>query len=184
MPCHHLLLRVSPLLALLLAACATEAPPDSTAAVAAPPVPAALNVGTGVTHLRTVAARGVQIYECRAVHVGAAPQWVFVAPDAQLFDGRGAWIGTHGAGTQWTAADGSAVVGRVTARAEAPDAGAIAWLLLATTHRGPRGAFSDVTAIQRVATRGGLAPLHGCNAGALGRRVEVPYTADYRLFGI
>ena len=48
----------------------------------------------GETVLMTVAAHGVQIHECRAVP-GAAPAWIFVAPEADLFDGDGRRIGRH-----------------------------------------------------------------------------------------
>ena len=65
-------------------------------------------------HAFTLAARGVQIYECRA---GA---WAFVAPEAELFDADGRSAGSHGAGPFWQARDGSRIVGAVKRRAEAP----------------------------------------------------------------
>src|ERR1700731_3244825 len=41
-------------------------------------------------------ARGVQIYECRASKDNPARfEWVFVAPEAELFDSTGKKIGTH-----------------------------------------------------------------------------------------
>jgi hypothetical protein len=73
-------------------------------------------------------------------------------------------------------------VGTVKARADAPTAGTIPWLLLATKSTGPEGAFSRITYIQRVNTTGGAAPTAACAEGLLGRTVRVPYTADYRLF--
>ena len=73
---------------------------------------------------QVVPAKGVQIYECRDA------KWVFVAPEADLFDRYGRKIGTHYAGPVWEAADGSKVLGAVKARADAPQAGAIPWLLL------------------------------------------------------
>jgi hypothetical protein len=118
-----------------------------------------------------VPARGVQIYECRA------GQWAFVAPDADLFDANGKRIGRHYAGPHWEAADGSKVVGATKARADAPAANAVPWLLLSTKSVGPEGAFSKVTSIQRVATTGGLAPKSAC--AQAGERVRIDYTADY-----
>ena len=70
----------------------------------------------------------------------------------------------------------------MTARADAPQPGAIPWLLLATESVGPAGAYARVTSIQRVNTAGGVAPSAACGTAELGRQARVPYTADYRLF--
>lgn len=158
-----------------LAACAAgPAPADA--------VPANLNPGAQTRALATVAATGVQIYECRAEAGASAPSWAFVAPEAELFDRQGRSIGTHGAGPFWMGHDGSRVVGSVSARADAPTAGSIPWLLLATRSTGGAGVFSPVTHIQRTHTEGGAAPAGGCEARTLGQRLRVPYRADYRLF--
>jgi hypothetical protein len=125
----------------------------------------------------------VQVYECRAAGAGAPPGWVFVAPEAELFDVRDRRVGEHGAGPFWAAADGSRIVGTVVARADAPKAGAIPWLLLRTRSSGGGGRFSAVSHVQRIHTEGGAAPARGCDAAAhLGRQARVPYRADYRLF--
>lgn len=158
------------LLPLLLAACA----------VAPVAVPEALAPGRDEQFALTVAARGVQVYECRPGAAGGAPAWAFVAPDAELLDAQGRQVGTHGAGPHWLAADGSRLHGTVKARADAPRGDAIPWLLLATTASGPQGAFSGVTSIQRIHTTGGLAPAGACDV--LGKQARIPYTADYRLF--
>jgi hypothetical protein len=160
------------LLPSLLAACA---------GVSTATVPAALQPATGERLLMTVAARGVQIYECRSA-AGAAPAWTLLAPEADLFDAAGQRIGSHGAGPHWVAHDGSRLVGSLKARADAPTPTAIAWLLLNARDVGPAGRFSGVTSIQRVNTAGGNAPLAGCDGASLGRSVRIPYTADYRLF--
>jgi hypothetical protein len=170
MPLHRI---TAGLLPALLAACA---------GLSAPAVPPALQPAGGERLLMTVAARGVQIYECRSA-AGASPAWTLLAPDAELFDAAGQRIGSHGAGPHWLARDGSRLVGSVKARAEAPSAQAIPWLLLSAQDVGPAGRFSGVTSIQRVNTAGGNAPLAGCDAASLGRSVRIPYTADYRLFG-
>jgi hypothetical protein len=147
-----------------------------------PPVPESLAPGADQVLAMTVPARGVQVYACRVRPDGKGHAWAFVAPEAKLLDADGRPIGSHGAGPTWQAADGSRVVGSVKARADAPAAGTIPWLLLATESNGPDGAFSRVTSIQRVNTAGGAAPTTTCNDGLLGRTVRVPYTADYRLF--
>ncbi|HEY0818021.1 MAG TPA: DUF3455 domain-containing protein [Rhizobacter sp.] len=130
-----------------------------------------------------VAARGVQVYECRADKAAATgAQWVFVAPQAELFDSQGKPSGTHYAGPHWEAADGSRIVGKVEARAEAPEAGAIPWLLLSARSVGGTGRYASVTSIQRVNTTGGLAPSQRCDKGMVGKTDKVPYTADYLLY--
>jgi hypothetical protein len=162
--------------AALLAACAGAPRPAVPAAIAAAP---------GLALEMTIAATGVQIYECRAAagQGGSPPRWIFVAPEARLFDAVGRQLGTHGAGPHWTLADGARVVGRVKARADAPNADAIPWLLLDAQPEGGPHRLSGITHIQRIHTRGGLAPSDGCTAARLGQQVRVPYTADYVFYG-
>src|SRR5207253_551150 len=107
-----------------------------------------------------VPGKGVQVYECRAK--GDGHEWAFVAPEAELFDDQGKPLGRHGAGPVWEAADGSRLVGTVSVKADAPSAGNIPWLLLATRNEGREGRFSGVTQIQRVNTMGGTAPAAPC----------------------
>lgn len=171
--------------AALLAACAgTPVPMNVPPAIAtAPHQPLAMSV----------AARGVQIYECRAAAPAAAPdapaaklEWAFVAPEAELLDADGHTIGRHGAGPHWTFEDGTRITGRVTGRADAPQAGAIPWLRLesrTTPPNGPLNPMSDLRSIQRVNTTGGKAPAEACRPEDAGSRVRVPYTADYLFYG-
>jgi hypothetical protein len=91
-------------------------------------------------------AKGVQIYGMPR-QGGRCARVTFVAPDAQLFNQKGQSVGHHGAGPYWQAMDGSRVVASVKARADAPVAGAIPWLLLTAKSTGPSGAFSQVTSI-------------------------------------
>jgi hypothetical protein len=128
----------------------------------------------------TLAARGVQVYECRSAAAGAAPAWTFVEPQAELFDEQGQRAGEHGAGPAWRAVDGSRVVGAVTRRLDAPTPDAVAWLLLSARADETPGRFAGVGAIQRINTRGGRAPAGACET--VGRVLRVPYTADYRFF--
>jgi hypothetical protein len=164
--------------AILGAGCATTVPVAE--------VPGALAPAASHRLATTVAARGVQVYECRAVDAtpGAAAQWSFVGPEATLFDGKGRRVGHHGGGPHWTATDGSRVIGRgVAARVDAPRAGAIPWLLVNTETLGKPGAFGDVAGVQRIHTEGGVAPpAADCNPATVGRAARVPYSADYRFF--
>lgn len=166
---------ISRLLPLLLAACASTPP-------APPSAPAALQPGHDESLALTVAAAGVQIYECRAGKGGAGYEWAFVAPEADLFDASGKKIGRHYAGPHWEAADGSKIVGALKERADAAAANAIPWLLLATKSVGPKGSFTNVASIQRVNTAGGIAPSEGCSQANAGKAARVNYTADYYFF--
>ena len=147
-------------------------------------VPEALKPAAHETFAQAVPARGVQIYECRVRKDGTGFEWAFVAPDAELFDSASRSIGHHGAGPFWQSKDGSRVVGTLKARADAPAANAIPWLLLATKSTGPAGAFSGITSIQRVNTAGGIAPTAACTDGLKGTTVRVPYTADYLFYTV
>lgn len=137
-------------------------------------VPDSLKPAAGESLALVVPAQGDQIYECRA------GKWAFVAPEAELFNRAGKKIGRHYAGPHWESLDGSRIVGAVKARADAPRAGDIPWLLLSAKSVGAEGAFSKVTSIQRVTTLGGSAPIEPCSQD--GRRVRVPYTADYYFY--
>jgi hypothetical protein len=138
-------------------------------------VPENLRPAANQSLKRIIAAKGVQIYECRE------GRWLFVAPEADLFDQQGNLIGKHYAGPHWeSTGDGSKVVGKLTSRADAPVAGAIPWLLLSTKSVGGQGYFSDVSSIQRVATHGGVAPAGDC--AKTGAQARVEYTADYYFY--
>lgn len=161
-----------PLLAVALGACA---PGANVPPMLAPAPSEALSM--------IVAAEGVQVYECRARKDAAGQyEWAFVGPEADLRDTRGKRIGHHGPGPYWQALDGSKVVGTVKARSDAPVAGAIPWLLLATVPVGPEGRFSRVQSIQRVNTVGGAAPAYGCTAANVGTSARVAYLADYYMY--
>jgi hypothetical protein len=159
---------------LLIAACASTLPVD---------VPANLKPDPNQALAMIVPARGVQIYECRARKApGTGHEWIFVAPEAELFAIGGDKIGRHGAGPHWQALDGSRIKGSVKARADAPRTGDIPWLLLSATSEGPTGAFSKITSIQRVNTVGGVAPASPCTNENAGNQVRIEYRADYYFF--
>lgn len=152
-----------------------------TACAHAPSVdwPAGLEPPAGESWLMTLSARGVQVYECRGNGAGGAWAWAFVAPQAELYDDARRRVGHHGAGPSWQADDGSRIEGSVRARADAPVADAIPWLLLDARSTGGAGRFSAVTRVRRVHTVGGLPPRGGCSADHAGATVRVPYAADY-----
>jgi len=126
-------------------------------------------------------ARGVQIYECAvAKDPPGRLEWIFKAPEAELFDTAGKRIGKHYAGPTWESEDGSRVVAAVKARDDAPQAGAIPWLLLGAKSNAGTGTFGRTTNIQRAGTAGGVAPAASC--GKAGEVARVPYTATYYFY--
>ena len=133
----------------------------------------------GSAPLLEVVADGVQIYTCEAK--GGVFQWTFTAPEANLFDKQGRHVGTHFAGPTWKIEDGSEVVGEVVAKSDAPEPGAIQWLLLrAKSHQGS-GALSTVAYIRRTETKGGLAPSTGCDASHKSQQARMRYSATYQF---
>jgi hypothetical protein len=169
-------------LACLMAAALAAAP-----AVGAQAGPAtisnALAVPDGNVLLFKTFATGTQIYTC-------APQpddpetfvWTFKAPEAELQNELGQRVGSHDAGPTWEGNDGSRVVGEVVARVDAPEPGAIPWLLLKARTTAGRGAFSTITYIQRLDTVGGVAPTGGCDHSTADAVREIPYTAVYAFY--
>ncbi len=152
------------------AALAREVPPDLM-----PPASAVL--------LFELGARGVQIYTCAAKQEDPATfVWTFKAPQAELFNDRNEVVGSHFAGPTWQAQDGSSVKGAVIARAAAPSKNSIPWLLLEAKSHAGGGAFSTITHIQRLDTKGGVAPSKGCDATHAGEEVRVPYKATYAFY--
>lgn len=145
--------------------------------------PDSLTPPAGSVLLFALGARGVQIYVCEADPDDAtAFVWTFTAPEAELLNARGEVVGSHFAGPTWQGQDGSAVVGAVLERADAPDAGAIPWLLLEAKDHAGGGAFSTITHIQRIDTVGGAAPTDGCDEAHAGEEVRAPYEASYAYF--
>jgi Protein of unknown function (DUF3455) len=173
------------LLAAVSCSASQAAPPAQQPTVAAPAaalatVPEGLAVPAGQNLAFSLAASGVQIYVCQAKDA-AEPSWQLQAPRAELFDPGQRSAGTHYAGPTWEALDGSKLVGSKLAAAT-PDASAIPWLLLqATSHEGA-GRMADITYVQRLSTRAGLAPSTGCDAGHAGETVEVAYSATYAFY--
>jgi Protein of unknown function (DUF3455) len=135
-----------------------------------------------VRHFKTWAT-GVQVYVCTAK--ADDPNefvWTFKAPEAELWNDQGEQVGTHYAGPTWESNDGSKVVAELVERANAPDPGAIPWLLLRSNSNAGAGAFTPVTYVQRLETVGGLAPVEGCDRSTAEVERDVEYTATYVFY--
>lgn len=128
-------------------------------------------------------ASGSQVYECTPKS-GGAYEWAFRAPEARLTSAGllGSELGKHYAGPMWEATDGSRVLGEVRERAPASEPGAIPWLLLSAKATFGKGVLTQTRSIQRVATKGGLAPTEPCTAANANQFARVPYTATYYFY--
>ncbi|GAB2826948.1 DUF3455 domain-containing protein [Lentzea nigeriaca] len=116
-------------------------------------------------------AKGVQTYTC------ATGAWKGLEPAATLADRLGRAVALHTRGPIWVSTvDGSAVEAAPVdgARNEVP--GAVPELLLKAKSTRGAGVFAGISYVQRLATRGGVAPAGGCTEGA---QTSVRYEALY-----
>lgn len=160
--------------AVLLSACSTTPMYSQDALPPTVQVPAGNTVS-----LQTVGAGDIT-YECRVKKDMAGQfEWVFVGPDAVLSDRSGKAIGKYfGPPATWASNDGSKVTATQLAVAPA-GAGNIPFQLVKANPATGSGAMTGVTYIQRVATKGGVAPATACGAGNVGTKEVVKYQADY-----
>jgi hypothetical protein len=149
--------------------------------LARPDVPAKIAAPANEEVVLMAHASGSQIYVCQA-DGDQKLAWTLKGPEADLSDAKGANIGKHFAGPTWKHADRSEVTGKAAAREDAPEPGAIPWLLVNVTGHTGTGVLARVTSIQRIHTKGGQAPATGCDDSHRGGEVKVPYTADYYFF--
>jgi hypothetical protein len=121
---------------------------------------------------------GAQVYQCKADASGTLA-WEFREPIATL-TADGKTVGRHYAGPSWELAGGSTIVGKVVANSPGATAQDIPWLKLEiAAHRGA-GQFDNVTTVQRIETKGGVAPA-GCSV--IGSYLSVAYSAEYVFLG-
>lgn len=114
-----------------------------------------------VARISSAHAEGAQIYECKQKSEDSSSQlpsltWQFREPFATL-KSNGLSIGRHYAGPNWDYFDGSGVKGKVVASAPGASESDIPWLKFdVVEHRG-HGILSNVTAVQRINSKGGVA---------------------------
>jgi len=143
-------------------------------------LPATVQVPAGHKVAMETVGIGQITYECRAKKdMAAEHEWVFVGPDAKLQTRSGTVIGKYwGPPATWENNDGSKVTATQLAVAPA-GAGNIPLQLVKANPATGMGAMQGVTYIQRVATKGGVAPSMACGAANLGSKQIVEYQADY-----
>jgi hypothetical protein len=151
-------------------------------AISRPDVPDKIKAPTGEVVVLQAHASGSQNYVCQMGTEGK-PAWTLKAPEAELHDQQGTMIGRHYAGPTWKDNDGSEVTGKALAHVDSPDADSIPWLLITVTGHSGNGVLGRVTTIQRIHTKGGLAPpASECNTSKQNAEVKIPYTADYYFY--
>ncbi|MGW5746415.1 DUF3455 domain-containing protein [Amycolatopsis sp. NPDC003861] len=143
----------------------------ASATPAAAKVPDAIKVPVGNRPVASYAAEGVQIYGCTN---GA---WTLIQPAAVLSK-HGKPVALHSKGPVWTSIVDGSTVGAAAA-ASSPRTNAIPELLLKANLNTGDGIFGKVTYVQRLNTRGGVAPAGTCTAGT---QTAVRYSADYAFW--
>jgi len=164
-----------------LAACSGMGTKPASYSQASLPDPVRVPAGHGVA-METVG-MGDITYECRVK--ASAPgehEWFFVGPDAKLVDRGGKQVGKYyGPPATWESMDGSKLT--ATQVAVAPNgSGNIPYQLVKANPAMGSGAMQGVSYVQRVATRGGVAPAMPCGASSLGQKQVVKYQADYIFY--
>lgn len=166
-----------------------------------PDVPAGLEAPEGRKLVLVGHAIGTQNYICAPAATATGVDWLFLGPQATVFNADGQQITTHflsrnpyknnALNATWQhSGDTSAVwaakiAGSSDSSYVAP--GAVEWLLLEMTgaEMGPDGGrkLATTTYIQRVHTIGGVKPPAGeCTVATINGRRLVPYEADYYFY--
>jgi hypothetical protein len=166
-----------------------------------PSVPTDLEVEAGYKPFFAAHAVGTQNYICAPAATPSGLDWLFIGPQATLFDAGGEQVATHyqsgnperGGAIQatWQHSRDTSGVWATKYKGSSDPAyvapGAIEWLLLQVTGQQTGPTAGDRLArarfIQRVNTVGGVKPLSAdCNATTINTRKLVPYEADYYFY--
>ena len=146
-------------------------------------LPATVQVPAGNKVAMETVGVGEITYECRAkANAPGQHEWVFVGPEARLMDRAGKQVGRYyGPPATWENMDGSKLTATQVAVSPAA-ADSIPLQLVKANPAMGTGAMTGVTYIQRVATKGGVAPGMACGAANLGSKQVVKYQADYIFY--
>jgi len=152
------------------------------AGFAAETVPEPVRVPAGHSMMLETVGVGEITYECREKKDAAgAFEWAFVVPVAVLNDMQNKPVGKYYGGPTWEANDGSKVTGKQLAIAPA-SAGNIPLQLVKAEPAMGKGAMTGVSYIQRLETKGGVAPAAACTMANKGAKQQVKYQAKYVFF--
>ena len=147
-------------------------------------LPEAVRVPAGQKVMMATTGVGEITYECREKKdMAGQHEWAFVGPVATLYGSDKKSVGKYYAGPTWESADGSKVTGKQLAVAPATPGNIPLQLVKAEPAMG-MGAMQGVSYIQRLNTKGGVAPMTTCDAAGKGQRQQVAYEADYVFYGM
>lgn len=166
-----------------------------------PAVPASIEVPAGHKLILAGHALGTQNYICAPAATPTGVDWLFIGPQATVFDADGRQILTHflsknpyqgdALNATWQHSRDSSVVWAKRYNGSSDPAyvalDAIEWLLLEMTgaQAGPDGGqkLAKTLLIQRVNTVGGVKPpAAACTASTINTRKFVSYEADYYFY--
>ena len=166
-----------------LSACASKMSAPAPMMFSQASLPSAVQVPAGNKVAMETVGVGQITYECRAKKDMAGQfEWVFAGPDAKLLDRAGKQVGKYyGPPATWESVDGSKFTGAQLAVAPG-GTGNIPFQLVKANPIMGNGAMTGVTYVQRVATKGGVAPAMPCAAGNVGAKQIVNYQADYIFY--
>lgn len=161
-----------------ISACAGRGPEMAPYSQAS--LPTSVQVPSGHKVAMQTKATGDITWQCRAsTDMAGQYAWAFAGPDAMLWDHGGKQVGRYyGPPATWENLDGSRITG--TQLAVAPGGtGNIPMQLVKADPAVGMGAMQGVSHVQRVNTRGGVAPADGCSASTVNAKRVAQYSADY-----
>ena len=124
---------------------------------------------------------GSMIYQCKATIANPnLYSWYYIAPDATLYDGGHEVARMAQPNLMEALSDQSSLSGVL--RSSQAGGGGLPWTLTQALPMGDSGIFANVSSVQRVNTRGGLAPSTGCSADNVGEEARVAFNADYYFY--
>jgi hypothetical protein len=163
----------------LMAACSSAKPLPRTYDQSRLPVNIQVPAGHEVV-LETRTA-GLLNYECRAnVPTAGTLGWALVSPQAELLDRAGKTVANYsGPPPTWVHIDGSSVVGSQLEIAPVIGGTNLPLQLSKGTSGPTLGVLSNVSYIQRINTKGGEDFSRACIQADIGKKMTLPYQADY-----
>lgn len=162
-----------------LTACAMSPSATSSKMVRQEDLPAPIRVPDGQRAFLHTVGTGELTYECREKKdMAGSFEWAFAGPVATLADLNGQSVGKYYAGPTWESNDGSKVTGKQLAVSPHTPGNIPLQLVQANPATGT-GVMQGVSYIQRLNTKGGVAPALPCGAEQKGQRQQVAYQADY-----
>ena len=165
----------------ILAGCSTAPSLMGQAQFDQSQLPAAVQVPAGHKMVLETVGVGQITYECKAAADGKVA-WTFAGPEAKLIERNNKQVGRYfGPPATWAHTDGSAITGTQLAVAPGGDGNIPMQLVKANPATG-QGMMTGVTYVQRIRTRGGVAPALPCGTGNVGARSVVNYQADYLFY--